>query len=144
MRLTPAIVVLQQDFPLPSPPSPGQMASYGFAGVIFAAFFFMVCALMGLGWKYLSGRDRSWQEAQEKRDQLHQAVIQGLTASHERVVERQAAATEKVGESTARANDAMVAALRDLQREVANAHKVFGEETVGMIFRRALREVKGE
>ncbi len=39
---------------LPSPPRPEAFEAYGFAGVIFASFFFLVCVIVWMGYKAFS------------------------------------------------------------------------------------------
>lgn len=138
---------------LPKPPTPAAFEAYGFAGVIFASFFFLVCFVIVMGGRYFARRDEAWALIQEKRDQqLKEALdrrdqnqkeaLSTLASSHERAVDRVALQAEKTGEASAAVNREMAAALRDLQKEVQQSHRVLSDETISTIFRRALREVK--
>lgn len=129
---------------IPTPPSPSAFEAYGFAGVIFASFFFLVSVVIVLSWRYFMKRDEIWVQIQEKRDQLLKESLSNLSVSHERAVERVAVSAEKSGDASAAANRETAAAVRELQREVQASHKVFGEETISAIFRRALRDVKAD
>ena len=137
----------------PRPPAPSQFEAYGFAGVIFASFFFLVCFVILMGGKYFAKRDEVWAQVQEKRDQqLKEALdrrdqsmkeaLATIGTSHERVVERVALAAEKTGEASAGVNREMASAMKDLQKEVQASHKVFSEETLYAMFRRVLKELK--
>lgn len=129
---------------LPSPPRPEAFEAYGFAGVIFSAFFFLVCAVFWIGYKAFSTRDAVWVAAQDKRDTAYQKTLETLASSHEKVADKIALTVHQQGESVARVNQQVVDSFKDLQREVQASHKTFSEETVAGIFRRALRDVQNE
>jgi hypothetical protein len=142
--ITPPLMMQASDVRLPSAPSPEQFAQYGFAGVIFGAFFFLICIVLFFGWKFFTNRDKWFMEAQDRRDTILSANLATLGQSHEKVVSRLADSVEKIGDANVKAQQETAAALREVQREVAaQAHK-FGEETIMSYFRRAMRDVAAE
>jgi hypothetical protein len=132
------------DVRLPSAPSPDQFAQFGFAGVIFGSFFFLVCGVMWLGWRFFASRDKWFMEAQERRDNILSTNLAALGTSHEKVVDRLAVSVEKIGDANLRAQQEVAVALREVQKEVADNARKFGEETIATIVRRAVREVQSE
>jgi hypothetical protein len=151
-----ALLLLQgADALMPRPPAPSAFEAYGFAGVIFASFFFLVCFVILMGGRYFTKRDDAWaamqerkdaalKEALDRRDAALTAGLEKLGAAHEKAVDRVALAAEKSSDASASVNREMAGALRDLQKEVQQSHKALSDETIAAIFRRALRDVKSE
>lgn len=138
---------------MPRPPAPADFQAYGFAGIIFGSFFFLVCFVILMGGRYFSKRDEVWAGIQEKRDQqLREALdrrdtalrdsLGALSVSHERAVDRVAASAEKTAETSAGTNREITAALKELQGEVKLSHRALSEDTIYSIMRRAVREAK--
>lgn len=138
------LAFLQGNSIIPRPPSPSDFAPYGFAGVIFAAFFFLITTVIVLSWRYFIKRDELWVQNQKERDALLKESLSNLGAAHERTFERVAKSAEKAGDAAAAANRETAQALRELQKEVQGTHRFLNEEVLAGILRRALRDVKGE
>lgn len=134
--------IVQSDLTLPRAPAPSDFAAYGFAGIIFGSFFFIVCAAGFFIGRYINKRDELWAVSQKEKDLLFKESLAALGASHEKVIERVALSAEKASESASQASEKIVIAVRDLQKDVALGHQVFSEERITTALRRALREVK--
>lgn len=135
-------LIVQTDSVLPRAPAPSDFAAYGFAGIIFGSFFFIVCAAGFFIGRYINKRDELWATSQKEKDLLFEKSLAALGASHEKVIERVATSAEKAGEAAAQASDRIAQSVRELQKEVALGHQVFTEERITTALRRALREVK--
>lgn len=134
-----SIIVIQA---LPRAPGPSDFAAYGFAGIIFGSFFFIVCAAGFFIGRYINKRDELWAVSQKEKDLMFKESLAALGASHEKVIERVALSAEKASESATQASEKITLAVRELQKDVALGHQVFSEERITTALRRALREVK--
>ena len=147
--------MFQGDSILPRPPSPSDFQAYGFAGIIFGSFFFIVVVGGFFIGRYINRRDELWAASQKDKDLLfkesltalgasHEKSVASLGAAHEKVIERVAQSAERASEAATVASDKITTAVRELQKEVALGHQVFSEERITTALRRALREVKHE
>lgn len=136
------IWALQSPPSMPIPPAPSDFAAYGFAGIIFFSFFFIVCASGFFVGRYINKRDELWAVSQKEKDLMFKESLAALGASHEKVIERVALSAEKASESATQASEKITLAVRELQKDVALGHQVFSEERITTALRRALREVK--
>lgn len=129
---------------LPLPPSPAAFEAYGFAGVIFASFFFLTVTVIVLGWRYFTNRDATWFAQQEKRDAQLEKALTSLSLTHEKAVERVVQSNERTADASVSQVRELAGSVRELAKEVQSSHRAFGEEALATILRRVMREVRAE
>lgn len=141
-----------QEVGMPSPPTPEQFQAFGFAGIIFGSFFFFVCGVLLLGWKFLSSRDKSLLDAQALRDAQftqgikdlgadHKQAMERVGVAHEKAVERVAITAEKIGEGSAAATREVAQRLSELAMKIESQNSKLSEDTIAGIVRRAVERI---